>query len=100
MARVKDTAIEEWIPCATIFCSSPASSASIQKHDNWSGIEAENWILRAESEERVRGFVNSTRRSINSYSGLFECLESRRQGNPNFSECVCVGLGFDSCFRW
>ena len=100
MARVKDSAIEEWIPCTTIFCSSPPSSMSIQKHDNWSGIDAENWIPRVKSEERAKGFVNTVRRSINSDAGVFECLESRKQINADFSECICFasGLGLTAGF--
>jgi hypothetical protein len=92
--------VQAWIPCLTIFCSSPRSSIMIQVGVPLAGKE-DAWLRRAELVLREKEFSIPSKRSFRSPTGNIQCIESisqRRRGVVD-STCFESESGFEASFE-
>jgi hypothetical protein len=92
--------VQAWIPCLTIFCSSPRSSIMIQVGVPLAGKE-DAWLKRAELVLREKEFSITSKRSFRFPTGNIQCIESisqRRRGVVD-SACFESESGFEASFE-
>lgn len=81
--------IEMWLPCKSVFCTTPESSLRVYLEPNLVGRK-EEWLLSAREHMSGRSGWVEDAQSAQTSLGEAVCLLSHGKNDSHYRECLCM----------